>query len=125
MKSNRIIQSAFLFVLSFSLLSMSNVESKLLDPVGEWIYEVSMPDGNSLSGEMKIAKVEGSYEVTIYSDVYGTMELDDVTMAESTLEANYEMEGDLIEFVMEFDGDEMEGLVYTPDGEIEMTAERK
>ena len=95
------------------------------DPSGTWEYEVSMPDGSSLTGDLKISKVENEYEVTIYSDVYGTMELDNVTMEGTTLEATFEMEGDTIEFELEIDGDSMEGTVYTPDGAIDMSAEKK
>lgn len=106
-------------------MAATPLASLAYDPSGEWTYEVSMPDGSSLTGDMKVAKEDGEYSVTIYSDVYGTMNLNDVTMDENTIEATFEMEGDVIEFEMNFDGDYMEGYVYTPDGEIEMTAEKK
>jgi len=95
------------------------------DITGTWDYEVTMPDGSGLTGEMKIAKAEGDYEVTIFSDVYGKMELEDVTMEKNTMEATFEIEGETIEFVMEFDGDSMEGIVYSEGGEIEITAEKQ
>lgn len=109
------------------LLNMAAAPSASLayDPSGEWAYEVPMPDGTNLSGKMTIEKEGASYKVIIYSDVYGTLNLKDVTMEEITMEANTNIEGDVIDFSFEFDGNTMEGEIYTPDGTIEMTAERQ
>jgi hypothetical protein len=127
MKSNRIFQGASMLLTALFIMSMtaSPVGHSILDPVGDWEYEVAMPDGTSLSGDMKISKNDGELAVVIYSDVYGEMNLNDVEMDGSTIEATYEVEGDSIEFVMEFDGDSMEGIIYTGDGEIEISAEKK
>jgi len=127
MKSNTIFKSATLLLAALFIMSMaaSPLALPVLDPVGDWEYEVAMPDGTSLSGEMKISKVEGEIEVIIYSDVYGTMNLNDVEMDDAVIEATYEVEGESIEFVMEFDGDSMEGIIYTGNGEIEISAEKK
>ena len=114
---------AILFINAASANSITHLTKA--DPSGTWEYEVSMPDGSSLSGDMKIAKVENEYEVTIYSNVYGTMELENIVFEENTLEATVDMEGDTIEFEFEIDGDSMEGKVYTPEGELEMTAKKK
>lgn len=93
------------------------------DPTGTWNYEVETPDGN-LTGEMTIKKVDGEFEVKIESDVYGTLELEDITFEKMVMEASIEIEGDQIEFEWEFDGDSMEGTVYSGEDELAMTAER-
>ena len=93
------------------------------DPSGSWTYEVSMPEG-TLTGDMEIKKVEDEYEVSIETDQFGTLELEDVTLEENIMEGNVEIDGAIIDFEFEFDGDSMEGTVMTPDGNIDMTAER-
>jgi len=95
-----------------------------VDPVGTWIYSVETPEG-ALSGEMSIEKVDGVLEVTIESDVYGRMELEDIDYEKNILVATTQLEGGTIEFEWKFDGDYLEGYVYTPDGDIPMEAERK
>ncbi len=128
MKAIKLMKGFFATAMAVVLLSATSaapllVDSKAYDPSGDWTYEVAMPDG-TLTGDMKIAKADGEYEVTIESNVYGTLELEDVNMEDMTMEANIEIEGDIIDFEFEFDGDSMEGTIYTPDGEIDMTAER-
>lgn len=93
-------------------------------PEGTWEYEVETPDGN-VAGEMEITVSEGEYAVTIESDQYGTMKLDDVTMEDDVIEATFELEDMILDFVLEFDGDSMEGVVYAGEDELALTAERK
>lgn len=109
-----------------TVLSVNQAKAqKAYDPVGTWEYEVSMPDGD-LTGEMVISRAEdGILEVTIQSSVYGTIELEDVVFDDMILEGNTEIDGGNIEFEFKFDGDDCEGAVYTPDGTLEMTAQRK
>jgi len=94
-------------------------------PVGVWVYSVSTPDGD-LTDEMTITKdEEGGFEVSIESDVYGTMELEDITFEKMVMEASVELNGDNVSFEFEFDGDSMEGMVYAGEDELTITAERK
>ena len=128
MKMIKAIKGTFAVAMSVVLLSATSaapllVEEKAYDPSGSWSYEVEMAEG-TMTGDMEIKKVEDEYEVSIETDQFGTLELEDVTMDENTMEANVEIDGAIIDFEFEFDGDSMEGIVYTPDGEIEMTAER-
>ena len=91
-----------------------------------WEYTVSTDEGD-LTGNMTIAQNEkkDGYLVTIESDVYGTLELEDVELEKSVMTATIELEGDTIEFEFEFDEDDMEGLVITPEDDLTITAERK
>lgn len=97
---------------------------KAYDPTGTWNYEVETPEG-TLTGEMKITKSENEFEVIIESDVYGTLELEEVALEGNVMEASLELEGDLLDFEFEFDGDSMEGVVYSGEDELSISAERK
>lgn len=128
MKMIKAIKGTFAVAMSVVLLSATSaapllVEEKAYDPSGSWSYEVEMAEG-TMTGDMEIKKVEDEYEVSIETDQFGTLELEDVTLEENTMEANVEIDGAIIDFEFEFDGDSMEGIVYTPDGEIEISAER-
>ncbi|NVJ48523.1 MAG: hypothetical protein HWE07_15415 [Cytophagia bacterium] len=112
--------------LAFTILSINqSMAQQAYDPTGTWSYTVPSPEGD-LTGDMIISRAEdGTLEVTIKSSVYGTIELEDIVFEEMVLEGNADINGDSIEFEFKFDGDDLEGAVYTPDGTMEMTAERK
>lgn len=95
------------------------------DPVGVWDYEVETPDG-TVSGEMTIARNdEKKIEVFFESQAYGTIELSDVKLDDTSLEGSSELQGQGMEIEMEFDGDSMEGTIYYGEEEMSLTAERK
>lgn len=94
------------------------------DPSGVWTYEVESPDG-TLTGDMTISKSEGNYEVSIETQAYGTIELEEVSLDKTTLEGSAEVNGGPVDFEFEFDGDSMEGSVYVGESEMPITAERK
>lgn len=119
-----VLLSAIAFTMVLVSINQSLAQTDY-DPTGTWSYTVDMPD-TQLKGEMVITKAEdGTYEVLIKSSVYGNIELEDVTFKEMVLEGNAEIDGGNIEFEFKFDGDDIEGAVYTPDGTLSMTAERK
>ena len=112
---------------SFALLAMTLLfvaAAPALDPVGVWDYEVTTPDGD-VTGEMTITKTDDGYAVVIESDMYGKMELEDVTMEENVMEASFELDGMLLDFEFEFDGDELEGVVYAGEDELSFTATKQ
>lgn len=108
------------------LLSVNQSQAQTAyDPTGTWAYTVPSPEGD-LTGDMIISRAEdGTLEVLIKSSVYGNIVLEDVTFEEMVLEGNADIDGGNIEFEFKFDGDDIEGAIYTPDGTLEMTAERK
>lgn len=124
-RRSQLLSLLIIAVLGFSANALyAQQEVTPVDPVGTWIYSVETPEG-ALSGEMSIEKVDGVLEVTIESDVYGRMELEDIDYEKNILVATAEVNGDTVEFEWEFEGDYIKGYVYTPDGEIPMEAERK
>jgi len=106
---------------------VSNV--KAYDPTGVWDYSATTDEGD-ITGEMTISKEDGDWEITIQSDIYGTLELENVTLEvnkdkDVIMEGDVEVDGDDIDFYFEFDEDSLEGIVGTPDGDLEITAERQ
>ncbi len=111
------------FATGFTLKNSESV--KFYDPVGVWDWTVSTDEGD-MTGEMTISQNEDKeFELSIETDQFGTIECDDVTLDGNTMEATAEVEGDIIEFEFEFDGDTMEGFVATPDGDLPIEAERR
>ena len=103
----------------------TNEDVKFYDPNGVWDWTVSTDEGD-MTGEMTISQNEDKeFEVSIETDQFGTIECDEVSLEGTTMEATAEVEGDIIEFEFEFDGDEMEGVVGTPDGDLPIEAERR
>ncbi len=94
------------------------------DPSGTWDYEVETPDG-SITGEMTVKIAEGKYDVLIKSDVYGNLTVSDITFEKMVMEGEIAVEGQSMSIEFEFDGDEMEGAVYTGEEALEITAERQ
>lgn len=118
-----------LLIISISAFDMNTSESSAYDPSGVWDYTVPTEEGD-MTGEMTISKDNDEWQVTIESDVYGTLELEDVALEENkekevSMEGNVDIEGDVIEFYFEFDNHSLEGIVATPDGDMEFTAERQ
>ena len=86
--------------------------------------KVETPDG-AQTGEMTIEKSEGVYEVTIESKVYGTLELAKVKLDKANIVGELELEGNSLEFDMDYDGDSMEGTIYMGESELSLSAERQ
>lgn len=114
---------AMLFLVAVSL-NAEEWSQQTYDPSGTWDYEVETPDGN-VTGEMIVALEDGEYSVTIKSDIYGDMTLEDITFEKNVMEGTISVEGQSMEMEMKFDGDEMEGAVYTGEDELAITAERQ
>jgi len=123
------------FVLSLLIISASAFNTKTIDsnlaydPSGIWDYTVVTEEGD-LTGEMTIEKEDGDWQITIETDMYGTLELEDVTLDENeekevSMDGNVDVEGDLIDFYFEFEGESLEAIVTTPDGDMDLTAERQ
>lgn len=116
---------AILFLTALAFPVKQGVSQTEYSPVGTWDYEVETPDG-TLTDEMIIAEDEdGEYEVSIESDVYGTLTLSEITFEKMIMEGVIEVEGESMSVEFEFDGDSMEGIVYTGEEELSITAEKQ
>ena len=127
MKQSKILKSKLVlgvlfFIATIGLTSMQSTD--LRDIAGTWDYEVEAADG-TMTGEMTIEKSDDTYTIKIETTQFGTLELEEIEFNDNELTANIEMEGAVIDFEFEFDGDTMEGTVGTPDGDLEMTATKR
>lgn len=127
MKQSKVFKSKFalgilFFIATITLTAMQT--PSLANHAGIWDYEVPTDQG-TLEGEMTITKDEGKYEISIETTNYGTLELEEIKITGNDLTANVNIEDSTIEFDFEFDGDAMEGTIATPDGELEITAKRR
>ncbi len=115
---------AFLFLAALTLNADEVSQQTKYDPSGTWDYEVETPDGN-LTGEMTVKLTEGKYEVVIKTDVYGNLTLADVAFEKMLMEGSISVEGQSMSIEFKFDGDDMEGAVYTGEDELAITAKRQ
>lgn len=115
---------AFLMLLGvmFAFTSMDKVPA--YDPTGTWVYEIETPDG-AISGDMTIAKTDGEFEVKVETDDFGTLELEDVEVKDKEMTASVDVQGVTAEFEVEFDGDEMSGVILYGGEELPIVAERE
>lgn len=114
-----------LFLTALAFPVKEGLSQTKYSPVGTWDYEVETPDGNLTDVMVIKLDDEGEFEVSIESDVYGTLELSDVTFEKMLMEGEIEVEGASMSVEFEFDGDSMEGVVYTGEEELIITAEKQ
>lgn len=119
---NKLVLVVMLVMVTVGLTSMK--PATIYDPSGTWDYEVETPDG-TMSDKLTINKEDGKYEISIETTQYGTLELGDIVLSDTELSANVDMQGAIIEFEFEFDGDSMDGKITTPDGDLTMSAKRR
>ncbi|MFT7149753.1 MAG: hypothetical protein ACI82Q_001613 [Nonlabens sp.] len=59
------------------------------------------------------------------SATYGNLSVSDITFEKMVMEGEIAVEGQSMSIEFEFDGDEMEGAVYTGEEALAITAERQ
>lgn len=115
---------AFLMVLATMFAFTAMDKAPAYDPTGTWNYEIETPDG-AISGDMTITKTDGEFEVKVETDDFGTLELEDVEVKEKEMTASVDVQGVTAEFEVEFDGDEMSGIILYGGEELPIVAERE
>ncbi|MCE7991032.1 MAG: hypothetical protein HEP71_03595 [Roseivirga sp.] len=115
---------AFLMLLGAMVTFMAMDKAPAYDPTGTWNYEIETPDG-AISGDMSIAKTDGEFEVSVETDDFGTLELEDVEVKDNEMTASVDVQGVTAEFEVEFDGDEMSGIILYGGEELPIVAERE
>jgi hypothetical protein len=119
---SKVVLGVFFFMLTIGLTSMQSVTK--IDPSGIWDYEVEAGEG-TMTGEMTIKKSDDAYTVSIETTQFGTLELDNIKLDNNELTADIDMQGAVIDFKFEFEGDTMKGTVATPDGDMDITAKKR
>ncbi len=97
------------------------------DPSGTWTYDIETPDG-AISGEMEVEKADKSYKVTVVTDDFGDLELEDVEFEAKkdggSMTASVDVQGVTAEFEVDFEGDAMSGVIIYGGEELPIEAER-
>ncbi len=115
---------AFVMLLATMTVFTAMDKAPAYDPSGTWNYEIETPDG-AISGDMTIAKTDGEYEISVETDDFGTLELEDVELKDKEMTASVDVQGVTAEFEIEFDGDEMSGIILYGGEELPIVAERE
>lgn len=119
---NKLAIGILLIMVTVGLTSMK--PATIYDPSGIWDYEVEMGEA-TMTGEITITKEGDDFQVSVETEQYGTLELEDIELKGNDLSANIDMQGATIEFKFEFDKNSMTGTVSTPDGDLDITAKRR
>lgn len=119
---NKLTTGILLIMVTIGLTAMKPATA--YDPTGIWDYEVEAGEG-TMTGEITIKKDGNDYEVSVETQQYGTLELEEVELKGNDLSANIDMQGATIDFNFEFDDNSMTGTVTTPDGDLDIKAKRR
>jgi len=112
-------------VMLVALVGMTAMDkAPAYDPTGTWTYEIETPDG-AISGDMEVAKDGDTYKVTIGTDDFGDLELEDVEFNDKNeMTGSVDVQGVTAEFEVEFEEDSMEGIILYGGEELPISAER-
>ena len=126
MKNNTIRNFAFLLAVMFALSSCAatkvakNPNAKY---IGEWDYVVEeLPV--DIDGTFVISEEEGVLKAVMVSPM-GEMPLDEFTIVEGLMKAEFEAQGNLIELEGNFEGDSYTGGLYVQGSEFVMKMKKK
>ena len=97
---NKLTTGILLIMVTIGLTAMKPATA--YDPTGIWDYEVEAGEG-TMTGEITIKKDGNDYEVSVETQQYGTLELEEVELKGNDLSANIDMQGATIDFNFEFD----------------------
>jgi hypothetical protein len=111
---------AFAAIVSLNATASENPK----DVIGEWKYEVATaPDGYN-KGVIAISEKEGQLTGEVKLADGSTIELKNVSYAEQVLKFGLYLDYEYIEIKARIEGNTMIGTVNSPEGPIELKAER-
>lgn len=126
MKNN--ILRNFALMLAIALAFSSCASTKVAkDPhaqyLGEWDYQVlELPV--DIDGTFGISKEEGILKATMVNPM-GEIVIEEITIEESVLKAEIDVEGNFIELEGSFEGDTYSGFLFVQGGEFVMKMTKK
>jgi len=92
-------------------------------PVGVWEYTVDTPDGGS-SGVMRITGEPGSFEASMATDQFGTLDVLGLDIVGMSMSGSIEVAGTTADIEGDFDGDDFSGGVVMGDQVFPLEATR-
>lgn len=98
-------------VLLFFIVSCGSKESKeekVFNPVGTWDYKVTTDVSR---GQLTISGKPGAYKAKMTTEVFGTLEVMNISVQGTTLTADLDVGGTAAKLKCVFDGDDITGSV--------------
>jgi hypothetical protein len=92
--------------------------------IGEWEYLVEDTPNGDVTGVMVISKVESGYEGKLASDM-GELLLNNLTIVEDKLNANFDLQGMQLDMTGTFEGPTFSGNISVDYNSFPMTATKK
>jgi hypothetical protein len=92
--------------------------------LGDWEYLVKDTPNGDVTGVMNITKEGTEFIGKLVSDM-GEIALNDLTIVEDKLSANFEIQGMLLDMNGTFDGPQFNGVISIDYNTFTMTAEKK
>ncbi len=116
---------ALLFAVMFALSSCASTKVAK-DPhapfLGDWEYVVEdLPV--DIDGTMAISKEEGTLKAILLTPM-GDVPIQDISITEGTLKAEFDAEGNLVELEGKFEGDSYSGYLIVQGSEFVMKAKK-
>ena len=126
MKNNTLRNFTFLFavVLAFSSCASTKVAKDPHAPyLGNWDYAVQdLPV--DIDGTFVISKEEGVLKAQMVNPM-GELTIEDITIEEGILKAEFDVEGNFIELEGTFEGNTYKGALFVQGGEFPMTMKKQ
>ena len=101
--------------------SNSTASNQPFDPVGRWEYKVTT---DVSYGVINIVKSNDSYQASMTTEVFGTLDLMNLEIKGTKLTADLDVDGTPAKIKVDFDGNKMTGEVATADDKFPMIGER-
>jgi hypothetical protein len=115
---------AIVATVCISLTGCASAERRRADMlIGQWEMKTNM-GGRSIAAVMTLSREDGQF-VGVWESMGREMKMVDIEVDGNTLSFNRSMGGGMsLEFVGEFDGDEIKGTYSTPMGELTSTGHK-
>ncbi len=119
----KLILILFVFALTANLVNATESPANK-DIIGEWKYEVPNAPYGYNAGNLVFEEKEG--KLSGYAKLEGNNKIDlqDISYEEGVLKFGLYVDYSYVSLKIEVEGEEMKGIVNSPDGEIPITAKK-
>ena len=123
----KIVKVSYLFILVATLIWAGCAGTKTSKEslyIGDWEYLVKDTPNGDVTGVMVISKEESGYVGKLTSDM-GELPLNDLTIVEDKLSANFDIQGMQLDMAGTFEGPKFTGTIAVDYNSFPMTATKK
>lgn len=113
--------SILLLLLVVSCGAKESKEDKVFNPVGDWDYKVTT---DVSYGVITITGSAGAYKGSMTTEVFGTLEVQNISVQGTTLTADLDVGGTPAKFKCIYDGDDISGAITAGETTFPFVGER-